>query len=78
MRCTSLLALALAFALLPADVHAQKGQGQGQEREEEFLKGKPAVGDPLAELTVYSPNGTEFKTADLRGHYTVLTFGCLT
>ena len=76
MRCASLLAFALAFVALPADVHAQRGQGQ--EREEEFLKGKPAVGDPLAELNVYSPDGTEFKTADLRGHYTVLTFGCLT
>ena len=76
MRCASLLALALAFVALPPDAYAQRGQGQ--EREEEFLKGKPAVGDPLAELTVYSPDGTEFKTADLRGHYTVLTFGCLT
>ncbi len=76
MRCASLLALALALVVLPAHVHAQRGQGQ--EREEEFLKGKPAVGDPLAELAVYSPDGTEFKTSDLRGHYTVLTFGCLT
>ena len=76
MRCASLLAFALALVALPADVRAQRGQGQ--EREEEFLKGKPAVGDPLAELIVYSPDGTEFKTADLRGHYTVLTFGCLT
>ena len=76
MRCASLLAFALALVVLPAHVHAQRGQGQ--EREEEFLKGKPAVGDPLAELAVYSPDGTEFKTADLRGHYTVLTFGCLT
>lgn len=49
-----------------------------QEREEDFLRSKPNVNDPLPDVTVYSPTGTEFKTADLRGHYTVLTFGCLT
>jgi cytochrome oxidase Cu insertion factor (SCO1/SenC/PrrC family) len=46
--------------------------------DEDFAKEKPAVGDQLPELTVFSPDGKEFKTADLRGHYTVLTFGCLT
>ncbi|OYW22122.1 MAG: hypothetical protein B7Z55_04995 [Planctomycetales bacterium 12-60-4] len=38
----------------------------------------PLVGDPLPDVTVYSPDGSPFKTADLRGQYTVLTFGCLT
>ena len=74
MRFASLLVVALAFAAWPADIQAQRKQ----EREEEFLKSKPLVDDPLPDATVYSPDGTEFKTADLRGHYTVLTFGCLT
>jgi hypothetical protein len=58
---------------------APGAQGQRmQEREEEFLRSKPLVGDPLPDVTVYSVDGTPFKTSDLRGHYTVLTFGCLT
>lgn len=52
--------------------------GQKEQREEEFVKGKPAVGDALPDVTVYSPDGKEVKTSSLRGHYTVLTFGCLT
>ena len=74
MRFVSLLVIAMAFVAWPADIQAQRMQ----EREEEFLKSKPLVDDPLPDVTVYSPDGMEFKTADLRGHYTVLTFGCLT
>lgn len=70
MRSLLLLALAAAPAL---------GQPpKDRQREEDFLRGKPAVGDPLPDLTVYTPDGKEFKTSSLRGHYTVLTFGCLT
>ena len=74
MRFASLLVLVLAFVASPMAVQAQRMQ----EREEEFLKSKPLVDDSLPDVTVYSPDGTAFKTADLRGHYTVLTFGCLT
>ena len=49
-----------------------------KEREEEFLTQKPLVGDDLPRVTVYSADGTPFDTADLRGHFTVLTFGCMT
>ena len=74
MRCSSLLAIMLAlFAAVPAF-----SQNPKQEREDEFIASKPVVGDSLPELIVYSPDGTEFKTTDLRGHFTVLTFGCLT
>jgi peroxiredoxin len=44
----------------------------------EFVKKAPTVGDPFPELTVYTPDGKEYKTADLRGKHVVLTFGCLT
>ncbi len=74
MRFASLLVLVMAFVAWPADIQAQRMQ----EREEEFLKSKPLVDDPLPDVTVYSSDGMAFKTADLRGHYTVLTFGCLT
>lgn len=67
----------IAFGLLltaPGAVPAQ----QPKKNEEDFVKQKPAVGDTLPDLTVYSPDGKEVKTSDLCGHYTVLTFGCLT
>ncbi|MEO8272271.1 MAG: deiodinase-like protein, partial [Aureliella sp.] len=48
------------------------------EREAEFLDTVPLVGELLPEVTVYSADGTPFDTSKLRGHYTVLTFGCLT
>jgi cytochrome oxidase Cu insertion factor (SCO1/SenC/PrrC family) len=53
-------------------------QGKKEQRDEDFLKERPAVGDPFPTVTVYLPNGKETSTATLRGHYTVLTFGCLT
>ena len=65
-------AVALMVALAPPAF------AQREKKDEEFLKEKPLVGDQLPDLTVYTPDGKEFKTADLRGHYTVLTFGCLT
>lgn len=68
------LMLSLAFVAVPTDVQAQKMQ----EREEDFLRSKPLIGDTLPDVTVYSPDGTPIKAGDLRGHYTVLTFGCLT
>lgn len=46
--------------------------------EEEFVKARPALGTILPDVTVYDPTGKEFKTSSLRGHYSVLTFGCLT
>ena len=49
-----------------------------QQREREFLRSKPLIGDQLPDVAVFALDGTPFKTADLRGHYTVLTFGCLT
>ena len=41
-----------------------------KKNEEDFVKEKPAVGDALPDLTVYSPDGKEVKTSSLRGHYT--------
>lgn len=68
------LILSLALIVIPTDVQAQKMQ----EREEDFLRSKPIIGDKLPDLTVYSPDGTPLQTSELHGHYTVLTFGCLT
>ena len=73
--------LGFAAAVLAASLSlpgAAQEKKKDRQSDEDFAKEKPAVGDPLPDVTVYSPDGKEFKTADLRGHYTVLTFGCLT
>jgi cytochrome oxidase Cu insertion factor (SCO1/SenC/PrrC family) len=76
MRTLPLLVLApLIAATLPGQAPAQP---QKKKSDEEFVKEKPAVGDKLPALTVYTPDGKEVKTSDLRGRYVVLTFGCLT
>lgn len=70
--------ISTAFVLaawLPADAQVQRKRGS---RDENFIASKPAVGDELPEVTVYTPDGEPFKTAELRGRYTVLVFGCLT
>jgi cytochrome oxidase Cu insertion factor (SCO1/SenC/PrrC family) len=76
MRFAKWLLVSLALVAMSSPVQAQRKKLKVNE--DEFLKEAPGVGDKLPDVTVYSPTGTEFKTADLRGHYTVLTFGCLT
>jgi cytochrome oxidase Cu insertion factor (SCO1/SenC/PrrC family) len=70
-----LLAIAIILGITSS---ASFGQAAKKQREEDFLKEKPLVGDSLPDLTVYDVRGKEVKTSSLRGHYTVLTFGCLT
>jgi cytochrome oxidase Cu insertion factor (SCO1/SenC/PrrC family) len=66
--------LAILAAAMPALASAQ----QQKRSDADFIKEKPAIGDALPDVSVYSPDGKTVKTSDLRGHYTVLTFGCLT
>lgn len=70
----SLLLAATFFAL----VGTLSALAQKKTSEEEFAKAKPAIGDTIPDVTVYDSAGKEVKTSGLRGHYTVLTFGCLT
>jgi cytochrome oxidase Cu insertion factor (SCO1/SenC/PrrC family) len=73
MKVLMSLLVLLALAAQPPSVTAQ-----AKRSEKDFLEEKPAVGDPLPDLTVYAPDGKEVKTSSLRGHFVVLTFGCLT
>ncbi len=75
MRLKSLLMVAL---ILTTSFNLVLAQQRMQEREKEFLRSKPLIGDLLPDVTIYAADGSPFKMADLRGHYTVLTFGCLT
>jgi cytochrome oxidase Cu insertion factor (SCO1/SenC/PrrC family) len=38
----------------------------------------PEVGSPLPAIKLYDEHGDEFATTALRGHFSVLVFGCLT
>jgi cytochrome oxidase Cu insertion factor (SCO1/SenC/PrrC family) len=75
MRFVSRLLLGMLIAALPGSALAQP---EKKKNEEDFLKEKPAVGDTLPDLTVYSPDGKEVKLSSLRGQHVVLVFGCLT
>jgi len=67
------------LAMLSLSVITEKHLAAQAGREDpEWVKKSPTVGDMLPDLAVYSADGKEFKTSSLRGHYTVLDFGCLT
>ena len=65
-------------ALLLSATFAGPVAAQGGKEDPEWVKQSPTVGDPLPDVTVYTADGKAFKTSSLRGHYTVLDFGCLT
>ena len=68
----------LVFGLIASSLTPMACAQRMQQREKAFLSSKPRIGESLPDVTVFAVDGTPFKTADLRGHYTVLTFGCLT
>jgi cytochrome oxidase Cu insertion factor (SCO1/SenC/PrrC family) len=70
--------MAMLASILAVVIAAPASAQKDRQSDEDFVREKPAVGEMLPDVVVYSPDGKEFKTADLRGHYTVLTFGCLT
>ncbi|MGV3484449.1 MAG: peroxiredoxin family protein [Planctomycetaceae bacterium] len=73
MRFKWLMTVLLVLMACPVDA-----QTRMKERERDFLTTLPLVGDAIPDVTVYAADGTPFSTSQLRGHYTVLTFGCLT
>ncbi len=71
----------IAFSLLVilASAHAalaQPGSSGASSRPGGF--GLPQVGSALPDVTVFNDDSSEFSTKSLRGHYSVLVFGCLT
>jgi cytochrome oxidase Cu insertion factor (SCO1/SenC/PrrC family) len=50
-----------------------RGRGTGG-----FDQQAPAIGQPLPNVKLYTAEGKEFSTSQLKGSYTVLVFGCLT
>ncbi len=43
-----------------------------------FRKASPSIGEALPDLSGYDEQGNEFSLDELKGHLTVLVFGCLT
>ncbi len=46
--------------------------------QQRFESTSPAVGDRLPDVTLFDSEGKRFPLRQLKGHYTVLVFGCLT
>ena len=43
-----------------------------------FERAAPAVGEPLPAIRIHDASGQPFELTSLRGHHSVLVFGCLT
>jgi cytochrome oxidase Cu insertion factor (SCO1/SenC/PrrC family) len=68
----------LHTAVLLALTAAPSARAQKPKSDDDFAKARPTLGETIPDVTVYDSAGKEVKTSSLRGHYTVLTFGCLT
>ena len=55
-----------------------KGLSPVQVLLQRFDRAAPQTGDPLPDVAGFDADGNEFRLRSLKGHYTVLTFGCLT
>ncbi len=67
-----LFAMAAMAALVPPPPEP------GAQADDDFVRARPTIGDPLPDLIIHAADGSDLRTTDLRGHYSVLTFGCLT
>jgi hypothetical protein len=74
MKSLTCLAAVLTTLALSAPSPAQRRKVS----EEEFVLQPPAVGEVIPDVKIYDTRGKEVSTSSLRGHYAVLTFGCLT
>jgi hypothetical protein len=54
------------------------GERGGERVRRIFDETSPAIGAPLPDVMCYDADGNEIKLQSLRGHHTVLLFGCLT
>ena len=57
---------------------ARTGLSPGQVLVLRFDRTAPQIGDLLPDAAGLDATGKQFKLRSLKGHYTVLTFGCLT
>ena len=75
MRATASLLLILAITCTAAAQRPRGGRGGMAAR---FEQNSPKIGAQLPDISAYDENGKKLKLRSLRGHYSVLVFGCLT
>ena len=86
MLWSNLFRGAIISCLLGSNVFAQgfgaspplPGERGGERVRRIFDETSPKLGAPLPDLTCYDADGKEFQLRSLKGHHTVLLFGCLT
>ena len=54
------------------------GGGPGSPGSSTLERAGLKVGQAIPDLKIYDADGKEFRTADLKGKHSVVTFGCLT
>ncbi len=57
---------------------AQNRRSLGNRMSATFDNRGPKVGDPLPDITIFDAQGQPFRLRSLKGHYSVIVFGCLT
>ncbi len=86
MRRFTLTCWAVVYCLLGSTALGQgfgaspplPGERGGERVRRIFDETAPKIGALLPDVTCYDADGKEFKLRSLKGHHTVLLFGCLT
>jgi len=79
-----LVAFCTIGLILAVNAHAQEERFQrsggpfGRDGADQLIRAGLEIGTPLPDLTAYDANGQPFKLSQLKGHYSVIVFGCLT
>ena len=84
-RSRALLRTLVMAGLITSTLSISSGYAQGNRNSQSrgrstggFDQQAPAIGQPLPDVKLYTADGKEFSTSQLKGSYTVLVFGCLT
>ena len=84
-RSRALLRTLVMAGLITSTLSISSGHAQGNRNSQSrgrstggFDQQAPAIGQPLPDVKLYTADGKEFSTSQLKGSYTVLVFGCLT
>lgn len=85
MKCWRWMMVAVYGLVLVGQAQAQFGIVPTVQRDQrkiadnaEFREVSPRLGEPLPDLAGYDEQGNTFSLDQLKGHLTVLVFGCLT
>jgi hypothetical protein len=82
MQRYTAVCLSLTFFLIQPFGLAQNADTAPQDARNQvtqtFERTAPALGGPLPSLSLFDGKGNQLNLDQLRGHYTVLVFGCLT